>query len=40
MPTKTVTTKFYTFNQNNSGGSFDHDGQGKWAENQARKNGG
>ena len=25
MPTATVTTKFYTFIQNNSGGSFDHD---------------
>ena len=25
MPTATVTTKFYTFNQNNSGGLFEHD---------------
>lgn len=25
MPVRTVETKFYDFNQNNSGGSFDHD---------------
>lgn len=25
MPEQTIKTKFYTFNQNNSGGSFDHD---------------